>query len=198
MLFDDRYVDAIDTNDLPQPQTLWPTYGSGHNRPLLAIPIHKGSKSIDLHQLKTGMVITHNHCKGIISRIFSMRGKRYADIEYDDGTYEYQVKLNNVKHLGPTDVRSFVTLPLYAPTAIVLSISHARDAISTAQSLVEEIQNQLLNSPWSTPPNTRSSTPTSVDRFDSDDDDSDDDVEITGENLHAGRGATSERPIVLC
>ena len=211
---DDDNAGALDPSSLPHPvQTLWPSYGSAHDRPLLALSHSSGTFHVDLDTFKVGMVV---RCKyldargrscgwypGVIDRIINDTQK--ADIDYDDGAYDYAVPFSRLRPMSNYKSRTFQVPPIQAPPAIVLSIGHAREAVMQATRLVETIRVNLASrleddGALSTPSRSRSSTPPAVFTIHSSgsptDDDDDDIVEFVMERFGSSRGCAS-RPIVL-
>ena len=145
----DRRIDSIDAVSLPDHgSTTYPSYGSDHVRPLLALSRPVGNFEVDLTTFKEGMPVlckhivdgqSHGWHKGIIHRIYC----NGADIDYDDGDYDYGVSFHNLQHLGVPRKRKFTVEPLPAPEAVVLSIPHAHEAIAHADRLVKRIKSQL-------------------------------------------------------
>lgn len=190
----DRCIDSIDPVSLPDHgSTTYPSYGSGHVRPLLALSRPVGDFEVDLTMFREGMPVSckyivkdrsHGWFKGIIHRIY----KYGADIDYDDGDYDYNVSFHNLRHLGIPKKRKFTVEPIPAPEAIVLSISHAHEAIAHADRLVKRIKSRL-----STPKQSMSQSSVYVS---SDDVSSDDEVEFVREGFSSMYGS-SERPIIL-
>ena len=187
----ERPIDSIDPVSLPMyGTTAYPSYGSGHVRPLLALSRPVGDFVVDLTTFKVGMPVLCKYIvdgksqgwyEGIIHEIYCGT----ADIDYDDGDYDYKVPFHNLRHLGVPRKRKFMVDPLPAPEAIVLSIPHAHEAIAHADRLVKRIRYELRRShtsDFSTPSRSTSS--------------SDDEVEFVSEGFSSTRGS-SERPIIL-
>lgn len=169
--------------------------------PLLAFSRPIGDFEVDLTVFKEGMPVLCKYIvdaksqgwfKGIIHRIYS---NGTADIDYDDGDYDYKVSFKNLRHIGGVPKkRKFVVPHIYAPEAIVLSIPHAQEAVAHANLLVERINNQLKQSRVLSMSlqSTSTSPSTSTKCISSDDDE----VEFVGEGFSDTRGS-SERPIIL-
>lgn len=97
---------SIDPTDLPAyGSTNYPSYGSAHDRPLLALSRPVGDFEVDLTMFKQGMPVSckyivegksHGWFRGIIHRIYP---DKTADIDYDDGDYDYNVSFQNIRHL---------------------------------------------------------------------------------------------------
>ena len=191
----DHGIDPIDPDDLPAPgSTDYLSYGAGHHRPLLALSRPVGHFEVDLTTFKQGMPVlcnyivkgkSHGWFRGIIHRIYH---DQTADIDYDDGDYDYNVSFQNIRHLGVPKKRKFEVEYLPAPKAIVLSISHAQEAIAYAHRLVQAVSVSEL----STPPHPMSplSFSTSLELS------SDDEVKFVTQGFSATRGSI-ERPIIL-
>ena len=212
--------------------TLWRSYGAAHERPVLALPPRVGEFHVDLDVFKVGMVV---HCKyldakgrscgwfpGVINRI--LNDKQLADIDYDDGTYDYGVPFKRLRIRSDHTSRTFNVAHIPAPSAIVLSIRHAREAVVRAMQLIETINpddksNQDEHAAFSTPSHSRSSTPPAVFTFHTSScithsrsstppavltfhtsscitEDTDDEVEFVMERIGSSRGSAN-RPIVL-
>jgi hypothetical protein len=130
---------------------------------------------------------------GIIDRIV---GKK-ADIEYDDGTYDYDVAFKNLQFMGKRTRCMFEVDPLPAPKAIVLSIPHAYEAVAEANRLVQAIEDELKleqdvsTATFSTPPHSTCSTPPPGVL-----DDDDDEVVFVMEKFGTA-GGSADRPIVV-
>ena len=197
----ERCIDFIEPLSLPLPNTTaYPSYGSGHDRPLLALSRPVGDFVVDLTTFKEGMPVLCKYIvegesqgwyKGIIHRIYC----NTADIDYDDGDSDYKVSFRNLRHLGVPMKRKFTVDPLPAPEAIVLSIPHAHEAIAHAAKLVKRIRYELRRShasDFSTPPRSTSNFSTPSRSTPS----SDDEVEFVSEGFSRTRGS-SERPIIL-
>lgn len=211
---DDSTTGALDPSSMPHPvQTFWPSYGSAHDRPVLALSRSTGTFHVDLDTFKVGMVVSCKYLDakgrscgwfpGIINRILG--GTQKADIDYDDGAYDYAVPFSRLRPMSNYTSRTFHVPPIPAPPAIVLSISHARRAVVQAMQLNEKIQAELESDldddgAFSTPMHSRSSTPPAVFTVhlsgSSTNDDDDDEVEIVMERFGSSRGCAS-RPIVL-
>jgi hypothetical protein len=211
---DDSIPGALDSSSMPHPvQTFWPSYGSAHDRPVLALSRSIGTFHVDLDTFKVGMVVSCKYvdAKGrsrgwypcIINRIFDDTQK--ADIDYDDGAYDYAVPFSRLRLMSNYKSRTFHVPPIPAPPAIVHSISHAREAVMQAMRLNGKIRADLESGledrgAFSTPTHSRSSTPPAVFTVDSPgsptNDDDDDEVEFVMEKFGSSRGCAS-RPIVL-
>ena len=205
---------SIDPSALPKPMsTLYPAYGEGHNRPLLALTRPVGTFEVDLTTFREGMPVSCKYIDakkrsygwfpGIINRIVDNK----ADIEYDDGTYDYNVPFRHLQFVGKKSKRTFQVEPLPARNAIVLSIPHAREAVAEATRLVAAIEDELqflqnqFHTAFSTPPKSMCSTPppvltTSCTSPSSPTCDDDDDVQFIMEKVGTSRGSEI-RPIVL-
>jgi hypothetical protein len=213
---DDSPAGALDLWALPYPGiTSGPSYRPCQNLPVLALSRTVGTFHVDLDTFKVGMVV---RCKcldakgrscgwfsGMISRI--MDDTQKADIDYDDGTYDYGVSFARLRHMGKCKSRTFNVAHIPAPLAIVLSIRHAREAVVQAMQLIETItaevgSDQDDDGAFSTSSqHSRSSTPPAVITFPSpgsptNDDDDDDEVEFVMERVGSSRGCAN-RPIVL-
>lgn len=150
---------SIDPIDLPaHGSTDYPSYGSGHDRPLLALSRPVGHFEVDLTMFKQGMPVlckyivegkSHGWYRGIIHRIYY---DQTADIDYDDGDYDYKVSFENIRHLGVPNKRKFEVEYLPTQEAIVLSLSHAQEAIAHAYRLIDSINCQLKRSQNSSGP----------------------------------------------
>ena len=137
---------------------------------------------------------------GIISRI--VNEAEQADIDYDDGTYDYDVPFKRLRirsnRTSRKRSRTFKVTHIPAPTAIVLSIPHARKAVEEALNLIKMIGDEMESrtqdedGTFSTPTNSRPSTPPAV--FTSMYEE--DEVEFVMERNGSSRGCAS-RPIVL-
>lgn len=186
----DRRIDWIDPIYFPKHGSAsYASYGSGHVRPLLALSRPHGDFEIDLTTFKVGMpvlcrYIVDNKSQGWFQGIIHRINCNTADVDYDDGDYDYNVSLKNLRHLGVPNKRKFTVKPLPAPEAIVLSIPHAYEAIAHAHGLIKRIKCQLNK--------TQSFTPEQSSLYVS----SDDEVEFIGESLCSTRGS-NERPIIL-
>eukprot|EP00966_Prymnesium_polylepis_P322455 7378715-Prymnesium_polylepis.1 len=210
---DDSIAGALDPSSMPHPvQTFWPSYGSAHDRPVLALSRSIGTFRVDLDTFKVGMVVSCKYLDargrscgwypGIINRI--MNDTQQADIDYDDGAYDYAVSFARLRPTSKYKARTFNVPHIPAPPAIVLSIGHAREAVVQAMQLIETIQANIESDleddgAFSTPSHSRSSTPPAVltvDSSDSPTNDADDEVEFVMERFGSSRGCAS-RPIVL-
>lgn len=209
----DSIAGALDPSSIPRPvQTFWPSYGSAHDRPVLALSRSTGTFHVDLDTFKVGMVVSCKYLDakgrscgwypGIINRILD---DQKADIDYDDGAYDYAVPFSRLRPMSNYKSRTFHVSPIPAPPAIVLSISHAREAVMQAMRLDEKIRTDLESDlendgAFSTPTHSRSSTPPAIFTVHSSgsptNDDDDDDVEFVMERFGSSRGCAS-RPIVL-
>jgi hypothetical protein len=135
---------------------------------------------------------------GIINRI--MHDAQKADIDYDDGAYDYGVPFARLRLMSEHKTRTFDVAHIPAPTAIVLSLSHAREAVVQAMQLIATIEADLIESDqdddgaFSTPLQSRSSTPPAIITCSRTNDD--DEVEFVMERFGTSRGDAS-RPIVL-
>ena len=191
--FPDHSIDPIDLPDYGS--TDYPSYGSGHDMPLLALSRPVGHFEIDLTMFKQGMPVlckyivegkSHGWHQGIINRIYY---DQTADIDYDDGDYDYKVSFENIRHLGVPKKRKFQVEYLPAPDATVLSLART---IAHAHRLVNSINCQLKRSQNSSePPRPMSpllSTPSSLS--------SDDEVEFVAQGFSSTRGSY-ERPIII-
>lgn len=211
---DDSIAGALDPSSMPHPvQAFWPSYGSAHDRPVLALSRSTGTFHVDLDTFKVGMVVSCKYLddkgrsrgwySGIINRILGDTQK--ADIEYDDGAYDYAVPFSRLRPMSNYKSRTFHVPPIPAPPAIVLSIGHAREAVMQAMRLDEKIRADLKrgledDGAFSTPTHSRSSTPPAVFTVDSSgsptNDGDDDEVEFVMQRFGSSRGCAS-RPIVL-
>lgn len=172
---------SLDPSSLPHPvDTFWPSYGVAHERPVLALSRHVGAFHVDLTTFKVGMPV---RCKyldkrgrscgwfpGVINRI--LNDTHLADIDYDDGTYDYAVPFKRLRIRSDHTSRTFNVAHIPAPFAIVLSIHHAREAVVRALQLIEMVKaenesNQEDDCAFSTHSHSRSSTPPAVLTFDS-------------------------------
>ena len=56
---DDSIAGALDPSSMPHPvQTFWPSYGSAHDRPVLALSRSTGTFHVGLDTFKVGMVVS--------------------------------------------------------------------------------------------------------------------------------------------
>lgn len=140
---DEEMSPAGSVDSLPEILPLYSSYGSGHCRPLLALSLPCGFFKKELDIFQKGMPIlckyivdkrSYGWYTGIIDKIYS---DKRADIEYDDGTYDYGVHFKHLRFLAKQRKRTFSVDVPPAPEAIVLSIPHARASIENAHRVVE-------------------------------------------------------------
>ena len=134
-----------------------------------------------------------------------MNDTQQADIDYDDGAYDYAVPFARLRPMSKYKSRTFNFPHIPAPPTIVLSIGHAREAVVQAMQLIKTIQADFESGleddgAFSTLSHSRSSTPPAVFTVHSSgsptNDDDDDEVEFVVERFGSSRGCAS-RPIVL-
>jgi len=167
---------SIDPLDLPDPvATLCPSYGEAHTQPVMALSRPVGTFELDLTTFKVGMPIlckyvdnkglSYGWFPGIISRIVDAR----VDLEYDNGTYGYDVPFELLRFINnKASKRTFRVSHLSACVAFVLSTPHALTAALEAFQLVKTIQAEFeLNDSsdddtLSTPSHSRPATPPAI------------------------------------
>ena len=200
----------LDPSSLPHSlPTLCSSYGAAHDRPVLALSRPVGTFHVDLNTFKVGMTVsckildTKEHScgwfPGIINRILD--DAQHADIDYDNGTYDYNVPFKRLRIRSNYRARTFNIAHNPLPFAIVLSNNHAREAVARALRLIEKIKaegegKQSNDDTFSTPSHSRPSTPPAVITVRPISPPTDDDDEV---KLVMGRFGSSResRPIVL-
>jgi hypothetical protein len=207
---------SINPSALPEPTaTLWTTYGAAHDRPVLALSRPVGTFEVDLTTFRVGMPVMCKHevknrvygwFPAIINRIVG----RTADVDYDDGTYGYNVPFRWVKAKDNNRIkRVFKVSPCQTRQAIVLSIPHAQRAVEDAFNLVQAVRSEWkldtasagvfsthCNSRPSMPPAIFSSYAPVVPHYRAPNAEEDDEVEFVMEKIGTSRGS-QYRPIVL-
>lgn len=149
----DAISGVIATSSLPHPvDSLCPSYGAAHDRPVLALSRRVGTFHVDFTTFKLGMTVRCKHTDargrscgwfpGVISRI--VNDAQHADIEYDDGSYDYGVPFKRLRLRSDHTSRvTFNVSHIPAPFAIVLSIPHARQAVAQALQLIHDINSSM-------------------------------------------------------
>lgn len=169
------HASSIDPMSLPIPlPASGPSYGEAYNGPVLALARPAGTFHVDLTMFKVGMPVMcqylrGNKCYGWFLGIVNRIGDAHADIDYDDGTYDYDVPFKRLRLLSGKTKHTFQVPHLPAPEAIVLSIPHAREAVAQALQVVEainahfELKQNDFDHACSTPPHqSRPSTPPAI------------------------------------